>query len=137
MIDGIDKDKLVLLSFLSDEVNLHVEWEHSKEFKYKNEMYDIVYTQIEGDSIHYWCWWDHEETILNQSLDELVSLFLGTDHSRKNSQLRLLDFYKSLFYSDNAPQPINTIACTIKNYHYSFNPTAICPSPLYPPPKIA
>ena len=137
MLDGIDKDKLVLLSFLSNEVNQQVEWEHSEEFKYKNEMYDIVYTQIEGDSIHYWCWWDREETQLNQSLAKIVASLLGSDHTRKNSHFRLFDFYRTLFYSYPATQEVKMVECTIKNYGYRFKPTVICLTLLYPPPEFA
>ena len=72
MIAGIDQNELVLLKFSKEEAETKLRWEHSKEFEYDGQMYDIVSKEIKGDSIYYRCWWDYEEPALNRKLQQLV-----------------------------------------------------------------
>ncbi len=74
--EHIDKNLLVRLSFNKDEIT-KLKWEHSKEFEYKSEMYDIVHKEIKSDSIVYWCWLDNEETQLEKSLNILIAKTIG------------------------------------------------------------
>ncbi|MFQ3598711.1 MAG: hypothetical protein SNJ55_08730 [Chloroherpetonaceae bacterium] len=73
LIAGIDKSELVHFTFSQSQIETDLRWEHSKEFEYKGEMYDIVETQIIGDSIHYVCWHDRAETKLNRRLQALIA----------------------------------------------------------------
>ncbi|MBK9591208.1 MAG: hypothetical protein IPO32_06800 [Crocinitomicaceae bacterium] len=56
IIEGIDRSELVELSFTPEEEQ-QLRWEHSKEFEYKGEMYDVVESKSENGKITYWCWW--------------------------------------------------------------------------------
>ena len=97
LIAGIDKEELVLLKFSKAEVDKKLKWEHSKEFEYEGQMYDVVETKTTKDSISYWCWWDYEETKLNQKLNKIFIGVLGEDNQTKEKQKRLTNFYLSLF----------------------------------------
>lgn len=66
IIAGIDEDDLVLLKFSKEEAKTKLRWEHSKEFEYNRQMYDVVKTMTLGGMVYYWCWLDHEETKLNR-----------------------------------------------------------------------
>lgn len=101
MIAGVDKDELVLFKFTDAEKENDLRWEHSKEFEYKNEMYDIVETEFKGDTTYYWCWWDYEETKLNKQLDGLLAFAYKKDTRTNNNQKVLQAFYKSLYFSDS------------------------------------
>ena len=82
--EGLPKSELTKLSFSSHNVDSLVTWKHSKEFEYKGEMFDIVQKELKGDSIHYWCWWDKEETLLNRKIEKLAYLALsGNEKSNK------------------------------------------------------
>lgn len=98
MIEGMDKSDLVLLSFTQSQANSELEWEHSREFEYRGEMYDVVDSKISGDSIHYWCWWDNEETKLNRNLQSLVSIALGFDPENQDKKSQLINFLKLDYY---------------------------------------
>jgi hypothetical protein len=77
-----------------------LEWEHSKEFEYKDQMYDVVESKTYGDSAYYWCWWDNEETTLHKQLDQLLAEVLGNSPSRDEKEDQLLEFYKNLYCQD-------------------------------------
>jgi hypothetical protein len=96
IISGIDDDQLVLLKFHKEELK-SIRWEHSKEFEFKNEMYDVVKTESYGDSIFYLCWWDNEETKLNKQLSALVNIAFGKDPQRQEKHVKLYTLFKSLY----------------------------------------
>lgn len=98
MIAGIDKKELVLLKFSNKEIKTKLHWKHSKEFEFNNQMYDIVDKIITKDSVKYWCWWDFEETKLNQQLTKLLASVYQNDIPSKEKQLQIVEFYKSLYF---------------------------------------
>ena len=137
MIAGLDKDELVLLKFTKEEAQIKLRWEHSKEFEYNGEMYDIAQKSTQGDSIFYWCWWDHKETKLNQQLNVLIAFVLGNNQQRKNNLEQLANFYKSLFYEQFPSKWDLTALQSIKTIkHYKFNFQGISLSPPVPPPEV-
>ncbi|MEP0367577.1 MAG: hypothetical protein ABJN36_07150 [Cyclobacteriaceae bacterium] len=137
LISITQKEELVLLKFKKTEVDSKVRWEHSKEFEYQDEMYDIVESRSFGDSIHYYCWWDHEETALNRQLDELLVNALGGDDKRRSTKDTLIVFLNSLYC--NAIQcwstalsgeDINHLSANfLKDYHCEISPPS-------PPPRL-
>jgi len=136
IIKGIDQEQLVLLKFHKKEIFNLLRWEHSKEFEYNGEMYDIVNTENKGDSVYYYCWWDYKETALNKELRELTMSALEKD-KRSNEQKKLLrNYYKSLFVSftiyhikpDSILKKRDTIFPSLLYTNPSYKPSE-------PPPK--
>jgi hypothetical protein len=97
IIDGIDKSELVLIQLTKAEAEKKLDWEHSKEFEFEGEMYDVVDVEETTDSIKYWCWWDYEETALNKKLAEVVNGLLGNHPEKREKEQKLISFYQSLF----------------------------------------
>lgn len=137
MIASMGKDELVFLKITEKESQTELRWEHPKEFEYKGQMYDIVEKKIIGDTVYYWCWWDHEETKLNKQLDKLVAYALKNDPNRRENQKRLVHFFKSLYWEQfpdwhafpsQSEQMITT---------YGFYYLTISYPPPVPPPEIA
>ena len=138
IIDGMDKSELALLKFTKEKSESKLRWEHSREFEYDGQMYDVVESRSTGDTTYYYCWWDNEETILNLQLSELVAKAMGKNPLNKEKQERLSNFLKNLY-------------CQVKPDNNSFQDTAngffalqiqldyssICFSPPTPPPEIA
>jgi len=83
IIKGMDKEYLVLLKFSYPETTTLLRWEHSREFEYRGEMYDVVETIAEEDSVAYWCWHDQRETRLNRRLKAMIE-----DAAEENPQTR-------------------------------------------------
>lgn len=97
---GMDKAKLVLLKFTEAEKENELDWEHSKEFEYHGEMYDVVEFETKGDTTYYWCWADKKETRLNTRLEELIAQTLGNNPRNQENGRRVHSFFKSLYFSD-------------------------------------
>ena len=118
----VSNKQLVTLSFTLKEAKQHLKWEHEKEFEYQGEMYDVVRKEIKGDIIFYHCWWDHEETALNQN------------PTRKNQETSLVQFFKNLV---SPPQKSDlAINFSVKNHQNIFRnyPTLLGESNLVVPP---
>lgn len=97
---GIDSDILTLLEFKLDEIDYLVKWEHSREFKYQGEMYDVVRMDTSNQTLQIWCWKDHDETNLNENLKELVQQSPHDQQQNNQQYLRLLHFYSHLYYAE-------------------------------------
>jgi len=136
MIDGIDRNELVLLSFTVKESETLLRWKHAREFEFRGEMYDIAEVITKGDSVFYYCWWDHEETALNIKLNSLVAHAAGKSTQSQDKVKQVIQFFKSLYFNefriDDAP-PQTT--CISKNFHYTFIVKTSGNSPPAPPPK--
>lgn len=100
MIAGIDEEELVLLKFTTDEAATKLQWEHSKEFEYKGQMYDVVSKKVKGDTIYFRCWWDHEETKLNKKLKKLATVAFDRNEEKQNTQRVFYNFLFSFYYKD-------------------------------------
>lgn len=137
IIKGIDIDELELLKFTKQESISKLKWEHSKEFEYKQKMYDVVKEEVVVDSIYYWCWLDREETKLNNQLAELVKNVLNTNPQKKEKQERLYSFYKSFYCSDlfNWQEELASIENNRNTFYLNTFYTYPLPPPT-PPPQI-
>jgi len=93
----LDKNELVFLKFTGKQSETELSWEHSREFEYKGEMYDVVEKEVRGDSVFFWCWRDCEETDLNRRIEALIGQ--ETEHSSQGRENRrnLDNFSQSLY----------------------------------------
>lgn len=137
LMNQTPKDELCFLKFATNEIDQQVNWKHESEFEFNHKMYDIVSSEINGDSTYYWCWLDKEETALNKHFNELA--FKAFNHSpfKNTTENNLNKVYNHLFielitqhelteYSENTTETIH------RTTHYSrfSNP------PPYPPPIL-
>lgn len=139
IIEGVDRSELVYMKFsLADSKN-KLDWKHSKEFKYKGEMYDIVEKEIQGDSIAYWLWWDHEETALYQKLNLLLAGIndYDADSQKKNTKNNIWNFAKKLYSQNSKPTRVEDTASLLHQTQtpYLKNWTSIYIETPAPPPK--
>lgn len=134
---GIDRDDLVLVKLSKKEVQTKLKWEHSGEFEYGDQMYDVVDTLTLGDMVYYWCWRDHKETKLNRRLDKLAARTLGKDDKIKEKSWCLISFFRSLYCT----APTNWMGLTSKSvfnlYCFLFDiHSSITIQPPTPPPQL-
>lgn len=138
LIAGVDKSELELLKFSEKEIQTKLKWKHSKEFQYKNHMYDIVKSEKVGDTTYYWCWWDYEETVLNKQLNQLLAKAFGKDPQKKERQNSLDNFFKSVYHlNPDAENSTEKKENNILNADYVFSSISAHLPPPVPPPKIA
>ena len=137
IIEGLDKNELQLVKLTKTEILQKVKWEHSKEFEYKGEMYDIVSQDIVGDTTYFWCWWDKKETALNKKLFSLLQIFIHNSPERNQKTKVLLSFYKSLYCNNLSIHQYNPIKYDVETGWIEMNsvPNNIYLNILGPPPK--
>lgn len=131
-----EKRDLVHLKFSRKEINSKLGWEHDDEFEYNGKMYDVVKSEIIGDSAHFWCLMDTKETKLNQILHKLIAGHYHDNPVNKEKNKLLDNFSKALFFSD------------LLFYRHYLNPSELFISehpviyisnniiPLTPPPEL-
>ncbi|MFT6868530.1 MAG: hypothetical protein ACJA08_003384 [Cyclobacteriaceae bacterium] len=129
---------LELIKVAKHEVDTKLRWEHSKEFEYEGEMYDVVNTETRGDTIYYVCWWDHEETKLNRQLKLLLAMALNQDTQQKEKQIQFYIFLKSLYYQANDNWNVAYLQNkSTSNDHYLVDFQSRKTPPPTPPPLFA
>jgi hypothetical protein len=101
IIDGIDDDLLVHMSFAKADTATKLEWKHKKEFSYNGEMYDIVERIYTEDSVKYSLWWDNEETQLNRQLCQLTNNFFQRNSENENKSSYFGHVVKHFFYNES------------------------------------
>lgn len=130
LMRSIPKEELVLISVTKEESETKLEWEHSKEFEYQGSMFDVVYKEIKGEIINYWCWPDTEESSLNLLLNSLV------EKKQSNNNENAFHYYQNLtFISPNTQ--ISVSNKIMQNSHlgiYINNYCSRSSKPLTPPP---
>ena len=136
--EGIDEDELVLLKFSGEESLTEVRWEDPGEFEYKGQMFDIVDTRIEGDTIYYSCWWDKEETLILKQLAELSLIPCNSDPKDKEAKERLYSYFKTLCAPVNFNwSPINPWKNNPLNSIYLASSSSFLSKPPSPPPRVS
>lgn len=136
IMNGIDKDELIYMTFSREELSTKLNWKHSKEFELNGEMYDIVERKETQDSAFYWVWWDKEETELNRRVKRLAAEIFGQnpDHQEKNQVVQ--QFYKSLFFENQWGLDDKQFENSSKNkFYYLKKRTQMHKEVLSPPPK--
>ncbi len=137
---GVNDEDLVLLKIakvLENTSNEDFERIHSKEFRYKGEMYDIVRFEDRGSETWYWCIWDREETALFAALPELLKRAWSQDPMQEQTTERVMLFFKSLFWEYNHIIPLADMCLSKKNEaDYNKQPIRRIIPPEVPPPKM-
>ena len=139
--NGVKNEDLVLLKIpkvMEEFPNNDFQRIHSKEFRYKGEMYDIVEQETFADTTYYWCIWDKEETALFATLDETFNLIWNKNPIKKNTNEKIQIFIKSLFYeNDNLNFQANFLKAKKQNFLFknSFYQTPHIKQN-FPPPEL-
>lgn len=133
---SVPPEALDLLVFHKNEVNTTLNWKHDKEFEFNGEMFDVIYEQVNGDSVYYWCWADHEESALNKQMDQWVHFLLnGSSHS-KDRQATINYFLHHLFTAQTSSSLSLMLDSNCKAPHlYHPGANQFHQEPQSPPPE--
>ncbi len=138
VIEGIDKNDLVLLEFTRGQATKEIRWEHDREFEYNEQMYDVVEIIESGNAIYYWCWWDRDETELKKQLSELGKKVLNTDPQNNERHDHVDKFLKSLYSVEKTDiqQILQPLAIILRRIDTDC-PHSCFFSPPTPPPRAS
>lgn len=116
--EGISEDELTFFVFSKDELKngkSGIQWMEEDEFRFDDEMYDIVKTETKGDSIYIHCIYDENESKLYVMLDKSFQQMLEDDPD-KLRDLNILNNSLSQFYSKPIEIENNSALITDRNY---------------------
>lgn len=131
LMRSLPKDQLTLVTLSKQEASKKLKWEHSKEFELNGAMFDVIYTEVNGEKINYWCWPDTEESSLNQLLGSLAK------QKHQSAEDECIKLQKLLTYT--LPyNPVLNVFCTrgainfdlISIHYQSIHSTPNTPPPL-------
>lgn len=117
---GIPKEELALVKIHRNHVFTQLKWEHSKEFEYQHQMYDVVEQINKGDTVYFYCWLDNEETLLNKKLLSITRQRMGHNPQTNHYNLKIKQFYFSLFFNCHAIQTLAPSYSFDIRFVYSF-----------------
>lgn len=95
------------LRFFADDLEAdskHLTWIHEKEFRYKNEMYDILSKEYIDGRLLYVCIHDVKESGLFAQLDKFVDKQMADNTPLKAQRKCLQQFVVSLFFQQTSLQ---------------------------------
>jgi hypothetical protein len=132
---GLTDSELVHWSFSPAEARA-LDWEDAREFKHQGHMYDIVRAAFVAGRVELWCWWDHEESVLEQRLERLVRAVLGNDPDPQSPAARWGDWMKRSFTTTEIDSPV-AVPGLFAGWPMPANHTAssLSPTPPAPPPN--
>lgn len=132
------KKDLVLWKFTAEEAAAQLFWEHSREFEFRGEMYDVVRSETKGDTTWYWCYHDQKETRVKKSMASFLSRYLGSGPCQQRDQERLQYYFRTLFVSRLGEIESLAMAMEIAIPVYQATyPMDILHLPYAPPPEFS
>ncbi len=107
---------------------------HSREFRYRGEMYDVLSLEASGDTILYTCIHDVKESGLFKNLDKMVSYQLHHNSNEKHNRDLALHFFSQHYLAlDNfRANAISTQFSSV--YSYKDEPSRGFSAELFRPP---
>lgn len=115
---------ILRFSFTKEEVN-QMKWEEDQEFRYNDEMYDVIEKKLSGNRIIIYCIADKKETNLLQEYQK---------NNRTTSNLAVVQLITANFILPGdhfLQQPVKTITKQFIRYSSSLQKL---PSKIFPPP---
>lgn len=136
---GVAEKDLVLLKIpkaFEENSNSVFQRIHSKEFRYKGNMYDIIRQRDHGDTTWYYCIADVKESGLFASLESRIRFEMTHNAERKEQSEQVLRLLTGFYCNDFD----NTDAVYFKNElpftYYNFTVKTWHPLPITPPPQV-
>ncbi|MEQ9375489.1 MAG: hypothetical protein RIG68_09935 [Imperialibacter sp.] len=136
IFEGLGESEQTVLRLSKQEAEKEIVWEHSKEFRYKGQFYDIISVQELPDSVYYTCYWDKEETFITDLFEGILFEELTHDFQDDATASHLVEVIKTPYKLDQfswsaldrLPQPGKH-----QQTQQIYNPKNL--SPPSPPPK--
>jgi predicted nucleic acid-binding Zn ribbon protein len=111
-------------------------WIHSKEFRYKGQMYDVVSEKEENGRVVLSCIHDVKESGLFADLDNMIQKQMNSDSQHQNSRQQWIKLFQSLFYDENPQVATHQFACEHHTFFFRVNFLSVSFNPESPPPEF-
>jgi hypothetical protein len=133
---GIDRKELTMISLHTSILDSELHWVKPHEFRFRGEMFDVVETTVSNDTVHYLCYPDEKENILNKKITGMVNDAFGQHPANQEHQKQIRNFFNSNYLpvSQTVHQQMFS---SIFPYWPFFGERMVGlePEPLQPPPR--
>jgi hypothetical protein len=138
---GISENERLLLSIpkqMEEIPNKYFQRIHKGEFRYKGEMYDILYAQQDGDTTHYIVIHDPKETNLFARLDEHLDKYndWDTQHNPLSKSKKELKKYKKDYFFVSTEALCNEVCTELTFTAFFFYYQKKILDKITPPPQL-
>ncbi len=136
---GVAEEELVLLKIprvLEEKANSVFRRIHSKEFRYKGSMYDVIRQSDHGDTTWYYCIADVKESGLFAGLERRIKFEINHNTEHKKQSERVLRLLAGLYFNDVDDSEIVYLKDELSVSRYNFSVKTWSPLPNIPPPQL-
>ena len=126
-----------VLKFTISEIHKTIQWKKQTEFKFKNKMYDVIYSESTCDLLVIWCVQDEKEDHINHSIEDWVSTCWKPNETLPISNIySFFKFsYDGILISIKTQVEISFI--NTKNFCFLYPNYQITQNISVPPPKFS
>jgi hypothetical protein len=132
---GIPESELIKFT-INTEIENDIEWIHSKEFRYKGEMYDVIRKSEDSGSTIYYVIHDPKETGLFVNLEKFVAQEKQNDPLQKRILLDIDRILKLIYIQEYISDNLIIKISKIKIFDHYLDLINSYYKPETPPPKI-
>lgn len=138
---GVSKNERLLISipkWMEKIPNKDFKRIHKREFRYKGEMYDILYTKEDKDTTHYIVIHDPKETNLFAQLDEYLNKYNDWDiqHNPLSKSKKEFKKYKKDYFPTHPETIYLSKLSTIVFIEFSYPLLKVSIDKISPPPQL-
>lgn len=131
----LNLDELIRLKFSYGDVLNQLEWEHSREFRFNGEMYDVVEQCEEKDSVVFWVYHDVKESVINRRIHQLLADELDTD-SKQNKKKETVNKWAKKLYCYSVFYQRFTMKYNRNLFYYADDLLEVFIKKNFPPPQL-
>jgi hypothetical protein len=125
-----------MISLHTSTLDSELHWVKSDEFRYRGEMFDVVETTISNDTVHYLCYPDKKENILNKKITGMVNNAFGHHPFNKEHQKQIRNFFKSIYLPVSQTGHQQLFSSILPDWpFFRERMEGLDPEPLQPPPR--
>lgn len=121
---GLPENNLITHKFhrsIFNEVLPNFKWIKKYEYRFNNEMYDVINSEFKGDSVYFLVYHDMKESKLFKNLDDKIADLLEQNPNKKNEITLLVLSLNKFFVLHNYPNLNNSQTAEISYNSFGEN----------------
>lgn len=137
--EGVQVSEQIIFKFEKnnfDNRHIKIEWKDDNEFRYENEMFDLIKKEIRNDSVYLYCTYDEDDSKLYSILDKFLGLIFE-ENPDDPDELKIINVYFNQYYSGSLFTNDNYYPQLDNSYYDNYSPNLLDGEKLVntPPPQ--
>lgn len=124
-VEGVSTQELIHLR-ISKHEEKEISWKHSREFRFRGKMYDILSVEHRDDCIIYTVWEDTRENKLYIRFHQFLNSFAGGQPLEKGNATLFQLLIKSFYRFESAVRVLSPFHL-LSTVYYRMQVSKVCP----------